>query len=246
MNTFKIITVSLYLLFTSSSIVFSQTVEYGGKFYSFPAFETPGLDKNDPKKDSIHSLIIEKFHQLRREGVVHPVSWEDEILKVLPDRVDLELMCIIGGDLKAINKDVKDLGGTTWLYKNIDWNTVRLEVKLLYDGSGLVTLYDKQGCVGMFRCHSSAIQDVRKENCQPLGEYTFEGKPGLRNHVNHEGVLMENARRFDPDRGLFIHLGQITAPSHGCLRVSEWWSNTIFDMVPKGAKIKVSWLQKKK
>lgn len=235
--------VSVFCFVLTIEVTGQTVIKKDAITYSFVGFETPGVGERDSKKDRVHKHINETFHQLRRDNV-HPALFEYTIAKTLDKGVDIELMCVIDGDIKNITNMFQKEGVCTWVWKKIDWSKVCIKVELSPTGLGMVTLIQNESVVGNFGCHSSNNRVIGSEGYQPFGEYTLSARFDKDiKHINHEGTVMENARCFDVDRGLFIHLGQINTQSGGCLRVSRWWSDNIFKNAPKNLKINIFWLK---
>jgi hypothetical protein len=115
----------------------------------------------------------------------------------------------------------------------------RLEITLDAQGKGVILLYSQAQLVGRVRCQCANKREGENSQITP-GNF----KIGLKDkdYVNGKKVKMPFAMNVDPQRGIFIHQGDIAkTASAGCLRVSKPVARVLFSLIKKGTPVKVIW-----
>ncbi len=125
-----------------------------------------------------------------------------------------------------------------------------LVITMEASGKGKITLISQGWIVGYTRCQSA---DKREgENSQIIeGDYKIldkkevrvsteigQGTPGTKGFV---GARMPKALLLDASRGIWIHCGDLSSTSGGCIRVSEPVGRELYKLTSIGTPVKVVW-----
>lgn len=105
------------------------------------------------------------------------------------------------------------------------------------DGKGEITCYNKGEITGRIRCQTSRRGD--KYDQLEAGEYTISDKEFVHISTEFKGVRMPKAMLVSKRRGIYIHCGDLSFASAGCIRVSEPVGEQLFKIVPKGTKVTI-------
>lgn len=205
----KIITIIAFLTSFVSAQTFSGDAVEGG-------WHSPGFSM-----DKVSGILTQNW------GKIDNLSLQDKVDK---EGVLAELLWKTTAD-KAEKTNSSFMSGE---------KPDRLEIVLEKDGSGKIFLYKDQILIGRVRCKTNS--KTEGEYRQPgAGEYKVFDKKKVRVSTDpkFEGAKLPNALLIDHSRGIWIHQGDITGQSGGCVRVSEPVARQLYRLVDIGTTVVV-------
>jgi hypothetical protein len=193
-----------------------------------------GKNKGLYSKDAVISILQEnwgKVSPLDLQMKVDKVTFAEFLWKITPDLVD---QAVKSGSTFIV-------GGT-----KVDSLVITLDTA----GKGKITLISEGWVVGYTRCQSAAKREG--ENSQlDQGEYKVldkkevhfsteigQGTPGTE---DFKGAKMPKALLLDASRGIWVHCGDLSSPSGGCIRVSKPVERELFKLISIGTPVKMFW-----
>ena len=112
-----------------------------------------------------------------------------------------------------------------------------LKISFDNNGKGEIICFGKGKIMGRVRCQTSEREGEHRQI--GAGDYTISDKESL--HVSREikGARMPKALLVSKDRGIYIHCGDLSFASRGCIRVSEPAGVQLFRLVSVGTKVTI-------
>jgi L,D-transpeptidase catalytic domain len=213
MNIIKKIAISVFFLLTSP--LFAQSAFNGTK-------AEWGWSGKDYQKDLVIGVLEQNWGKISAfdlQSKVDKVTHAEFLWKVTFDQVR-----------EAHNTNSTYIVGGT--------SVTDLEIVFEASGRGIILLYSSKNLVGRVRCQSAAKREGKNSQLEE-GDYTVRLKKRLHISQEFKGAEMPNALLIDSGRGIYIHNGDLSSTSGGCVRVSEPVGRELFRLVNQGVSVKV-------
>jgi hypothetical protein len=169
------------------------------------------------------------------------------------NNTNAELVWVVNGPAQALNKELEKegAGNASFFWTGIDLSQPKKVVLSLEpDGVGMVRLYQRGQIVAQFRCVSGNREGGEVVKAQPdpktykvAVKATIPDKDGVKTIMSKEFKRpMKWAIGIDQTRGIYLHAGDLSKNSHGCIRVSYAAAPRLFDNIPLGTQVEVKWV----
>lgn len=212
---------TLLILLSLVSVVFAQVSTFNGYEVEWG---WSGKNSGNYSKLAVVAILQEnwgKVSPLNIQSKVDQVTSAEFLWKITPDLVEQAMK---SGSTFIV-------GGT-----KIDSLVVIIEAS----GKGKTTLISQGKTVGLTRCQSAGSREGK--NSQPTwGDYKVLDKEEVHVSKEFKGAKMSKALLLDASRGIWIHCGDLSSTSGGCIRVSEPVGRELFKLVSIGTSVKVVW-----
>ncbi len=185
---------------------------------------------------------------------LHPWLWQDQVDQTITNNTNAELMWVVNGPAQALNEELEKEGAgyASFFWTGIDLNQPKkLIISLEPNGVGMVRLYQSGQIVAQCRCVSGNREGDEAVKAQPdpkdykvWVKATVPDKDGVKAIMSKEFKRpMKWAIGIDQTRGIYLHAGDLSQNSHGCIRVSYAAAPRLFDNVPIGTQVEVKWVK---
>lgn len=183
-----------------------------------------GWSGKDYSKSAVIKILQEnwgKVSPLDLQKKVDVVTSAEFLWKITPDLVDQALS----------SSSTFVVGGA-----KVEGMVITLEAS----GRGEITLISQGNTVGRTRCQSAATR--KGKNSQIVeGGHKVLGKEEIHTSKEFRGAKMPKALLLDASTGIYIHCGDLSSISGGCIRVSEPAGRELFRLISVGTLVKVVW-----
>jgi hypothetical protein len=183
-----------------------------------------GWSGKDYFKPAVVKILQEswgKVSPLDLQTKVDQVTAAEFLWKITPDLVD-----------QAVKS------GSSFIVGDSKPNS--LVINLEPSGKGKITLISEGWVVGYIRCQSAATREGK--NSQPAwGDYKVLDKEEIHVSKEFKGAKMPKALLLDASVGIYIHCGDLSSISGGCIRVSAPVGRELYKLISIGTPVKVVW-----
>lgn len=239
-------TLILLLVLFISTIADAKTITLNGLTYGTEKSLVKGAWNGDEARGQ---LPTQEWLQSKMESKEHPLKWHSDL------HPQLDLIWVINGPIDQVNKEVLAQQPTdrpaTWFWSGASSSGLQTDVTIDLDagGVGLLSLWQKGVKVGSCRCRSS--EDTAK---RPIGRHvvseknfgTHDGRPARLSQAATKKIgrpiYMYYTACIHETRGFFLHGGNQSSPTGGCIRIPFYADAEVWKLLQKGSQVNITQL----
>jgi hypothetical protein len=183
-----------------------------------------GKEKGLYSKEAVVGILQENWGKVSPfdlQAKVDQVTFAEFLWKITPDLVD-----------QAVKSGSSFIVGNT----KVDSLVINLEPS----GKGEIIIISQGVLVGRVRCQSAATREGKNSQIT-AGDHKLLRKEGIHISKEFRGAKMPKALLLDASRGIWIHCGDLSSTSGGCIRVSEPVGRELYKLTSIGTNVKVVW-----